>query len=426
MVSLISIGSQLGQGGRARVWEAATSEGQVIALKAYWKKRHSQDERIAYKHLQELGLAPTYLPRYYGPVRFTRDNLRSILYYKQPAIYRTGVAIERVKGLRLDKRLMKDMSDEELRSLEERLLAALSDLHNNGICHRDIKGDNILLAGSQHPWGFVIIDFSDAITRKSTPYNAQWKSACSGDRVTILELFKDARSSKAVIAGCQLIQDTISALPSNTSEVEISDHFNQDLQVQLSELLVSARSGYTVTLPTLVDRILSTIKHPVPQLGLPLVCALRSLGRNDDALCIVEDCIAAGFAESNASLIPSFDYQKALILKLHNSKPLALRYFNSALSGFEKQLGPDHITTQSCRYDLALHHISCGDLITAKTMLVSIAEVIRAKKRKTNSEKHLLQHIGWNLRAARFDRIRLEENDDALLVEVTVDTKVKP
>jgi hypothetical protein len=117
----------------------------------------------------------------------------------------------------------------------------------------------------------------------------------------------------------------------------------------------------------------------------------------------------------------------ALLLKSPNSKPLILQYFNSALSGFEKQLGPDHITTQYCRYDLARHHSRCDNIRTAKAMLVGLAEVIGGKTQRTNKEKHLLQQIQWDLKSYKFRSIFLEENENTPLVEVAVSgTKKKP
>jgi len=273
----------------------------------------------------------------------------------------------------------------------------------------------------------LINDLSDAIIRKFTPDDKMWQKACTRDEMAVRGLFKNARSAKAVVAGCQLIQDTISMLPSNTTDIEMSKYFNEDLQMELFKLLASARSGYTVTLPTLIDQILSAIKYPVPRLALSLVRALCSLGQNDNALRVVEDYISAGLAESDPTLKPSFEYQMALLLKSPGSKPLVLQYFNSALLGFEEQLGPDHITTQYCRYDLAKHHSRCGDIRIAKAMLDGLAEVISGKTQKTNKEKHLLQQIGWDLKSYKFRSIFLEENENALLVEVAIsDTEEKP
>ena len=68
-----------------------------------------------------------------------------------------------------------------------------------------------------------------------------------------------------------------------------------------------------------------------------------------------------------------------LLLKLPDSKPLILQYFNSALLSFEKQLNSNHITTQYCRYNLAKYHSHYGDIKTVKAILTNLAEVISDK-----------------------------------------------
>lgn len=137
------------------------------------------------------------MPRYHGPISLTPDKRRYVI-GPSSAVYHDGIAIEKIEGSHFDKGI-EDLSDEEFKSLEEKLLAAISNLHNIvGICHRDIKGDNILLTGSRNPWlgGFVIIDLSDAIIRKSMPDDKMWQKACREDEMAVRRLFKNAKSAK--------------------------------------------------------------------------------------------------------------------------------------------------------------------------------------------------------------------------------------
>lgn len=90
------------------------------------------------------------------------------------------------------------MPDEELKDFEEKMLAALMDLHNGfEICHKDIKADYILLprSPSSRSTGFVVIDRSEAIIRKYT-LDAVWKKACKQDIHSLREIFMDERSAK--------------------------------------------------------------------------------------------------------------------------------------------------------------------------------------------------------------------------------------
>lgn len=74
----------------------------------------------------------------------------------------------------------------------------------------------------------------------------------------------------------------------------------------------------------------------------------------------------------------------------------AREHFESALLGFEAQLGPDHITTQLCRYELALQHAG-RDLTTAITILASLAITISSRRPLTKKRKCLLRKVETQL-----------------------------
>lgn len=101
--------------------------------------------------------------------------------------------------------------------------------------------------------------------------------------------------------------------------------------------------------------------------------------------------------ESDSNLIPSFNFQKAKILRSLGDT-CSLQYFNSALLGFEAQLGPDHITTQSCRYELVLPHAG-RDLTTAITILASLAKTIASRRPQTKKRNRLLRVVERQLRS---------------------------
>lgn len=162
------------------------------------------------------------------------------------------------------------------------------------------------------------------------------------------------------------------------------------LQVQLSHLLTSAQPDKSVS--RLIERILSTIKHPNCELALALIRALRCIGRFSDALCVLENCVEARLEKCDTASIPSFDFQKAKTLQSIGFG--SMQYFSSGLSGFEAQLGADNITTQTCRYELALHHARSGDNTISQAIPADLAKSIGGKTVRTKKENRLFRELG--------------------------------
>lgn len=129
--------------------------------------------------------------------------------------------------------------------------------------------------------------------------------------------------------------------------------------------------------------ILLTIKHPIGELALALVRVLRSVGRFSEALRVLGSCVAAG------SDAPLFDFQKAKVLQSLGLDSDSLPYFESAVLGFEARLGTDHITTQSCRCELAIQCIRSGDSKGAKLILAGLAKFFEGKIPRTKKERQL-------------------------------------
>lgn len=63
------------------------------------------------------------------------------------------------------------MPDEELKDFEEKMLAALLDLHNGfEICHKDIKAGNILLPRSLSSRSTGLVFFPSSFTYICNPW----------------------------------------------------------------------------------------------------------------------------------------------------------------------------------------------------------------------------------------------------------------
>ncbi|KAH6714775.1 hypothetical protein BKA61DRAFT_575485 [Leptodontidium sp. MPI-SDFR-AT-0119] len=275
---------------------------------------------------------------------------------------------------------------------------ALKTYHTKHFCKTELAIYEYLKESGLHPtylphyYGPIRLAPDHLRTIESSIHNAQGSTtyrvgigierivgSCLGESINVKESFEEIQQTRPeetrakeiyklfgkfsrmpVSAGCQLIQDAVSC------DTDTPKRFSDDLQIQLSHFLSSAQPAKSVSL--LIDMILLTIKHPIGEPALALVRVLRSVGRFSEALRVLGSCVAAG------SDAPLFDFQKAKVLQSLGLDSDSLPYFESAVLGFESRLGTDHITTQSCRCELAIQCIRSGDSKGAKLILAGLAK----------------------------------------------------
>lgn len=144
----------LGEGGNAKVFIATTKEdGSEVALKLLQKKNEESESRFA----DEVSIMCEWYPKVGGILPIIKADIDHFWYSMPIAI----PIIEKVKSI----------SDDRIETVVEYIIdlcTTLSQLHSNGISHRDIKPDNIYIYQDKPCFGdFGLVDFPDKENNKT-------------------------------------------------------------------------------------------------------------------------------------------------------------------------------------------------------------------------------------------------------------------
>jgi serine/threonine protein kinase len=224
-----TIGHYMGAGSRAQVHAAIVGEERV-ALKIvcacspvditlctkcmviqYRDRAFFEQEKEAYEHLlRGKPFLSLKLPRYFGTFGLAESVLSAFEF--QPSRidkrqhvgpctpYKVALGFEEFSGVGLHT-IINDLNDMCLAKLEKDLFKTIQALHEIGICHRDLKADNILLNPSmlehnqQVTIEYMVIDFSDAALRHETSVH-RWRKLQKLDFKYMREIFLEARAAK--------------------------------------------------------------------------------------------------------------------------------------------------------------------------------------------------------------------------------------
>lgn len=228
-----TIGKYLGHGSRAQVHTAIAGE-EGVALKIVCKidciicspdgvtfctkcivfqyrgKAFFEQEMEAYEHIRQNNPSPSLkLPQYFGTFSLTESALSSFKFNqidkrRHPNVsytpHRVALGFEEFSGVGLYT-IIEDLKPSTLTRLEKGLLKTLRALHNIGICHGDIKANNILLNPiiledeQRAALEYMVIDLSDAVLKHKTS-ERRWARLQKDDLIDMRGIFHDARAEK--------------------------------------------------------------------------------------------------------------------------------------------------------------------------------------------------------------------------------------
>ncbi len=119
-----------------------------------------------------------------------------------------ALGLEEFSGVGLHT-IINDLKDTSLVRLQKDLFKTIRALHDTGICHRDLKADNILLDptlledNQQVTMEYMVIDLSDAALKHKTSEQC-WRKLQKLDLRNMREIFLDARAAKVRLNGIYL------------------------------------------------------------------------------------------------------------------------------------------------------------------------------------------------------------------------------
>ena len=160
----------IGKGGVGEVWRATGANGgRKFALKLL-RPEFAQNPDLRRRFAREARAAS----------RLSHQNLVTVFAFGGDSDEQLYIAMELADGPSVAHAVRKGLSFRNILELADRLLAGLAHAHARGVIHRDLKPDNILLAGARLPHDIgtpKIVDFGIA----SVPF----EEPIGGDRDTM-------------------------------------------------------------------------------------------------------------------------------------------------------------------------------------------------------------------------------------------------
>lgn len=149
------LGELIGKGGVGEVWRATGSTGgRPFALKLL-RPEYAQNPNLRRRFAREARAAS----------RLSHKNLVTVYAFGGDAEEQLYIAMELAEGPSVAHAVRKGLSFRNILELADELLAGLAHAHARGVIHRDLKPDNILLAGAKLPSAIgvpKIVDFGIA------------------------------------------------------------------------------------------------------------------------------------------------------------------------------------------------------------------------------------------------------------------------
>ncbi|PVH81878.1 hypothetical protein DL98DRAFT_570752 [Cadophora sp. DSE1049] len=312
------LGKVLADGRRRLVASLATHVGCVVYVHA----ASFHHELYAYQILTSNASIP--VPRFYEQVVLPSTRSAHLRWGYRHLL---GWVLERLKGPLLGD-ILNLLDTPQRTTLRSQTQAGLADLHQLGISHRDLKGNNIMFR-TQEQKDWVFIDFGEARFRFELSAKA-WKKACAYDQADLSAIFDDADAKYPPLLISSMLAAPIPSPASVPTPVLLSsqwtdclrNHPNPTLTRDEFQQHLSSVLELAIRLPreaiALVSSTLTTFPSPIPSLAQPAIAILKQAGAIDCALDQLDVQLAQPY-ELPLTFRAHFYSTKIAILSLHGS-----------------------------------------------------------------------------------------------------------
>ncbi|CAD6444320.1 5ec3d1ec-c06e-4f8f-bdde-6ff63ac63a3e [Sclerotinia trifoliorum] len=389
-----TVGKLLGCGGHAQVHEAKDADGRILALKLYRDKNYFTREYDAYKHLRRSDTFPhTKLPQYFGHFELSQSLISTFYFYPDdyevhkrispPDPYKRALGIEIFNGVGFDTISKDDLEDEWLAKFESDLTQTVRAFHDAGVCHGDIKADNILvdpriLKGSkQVEREYIVIDLSAAVLKHKVSENI-WKKLQKRDLSCTRVIFETIKAQKALTSGLELISK-ISLSKSN--EDMTKQPIDTETQSELVDLFKAANYARKASFfidgmyQKLVDAIVQKTDLLTPELCFIVVECLVRRGRGRQALSLVNKTLS----QPLQTPCPELNRHKALLMtKTSVDSTITAQAFELAIAEYTEKYGPHRLLTLEAQMEFANFLAKIQSHSKAKEIIEDILLILKS------------------------------------------------
>ncbi|KAF7865512.1 hypothetical protein EAF04_006486 [Stromatinia cepivora] len=369
MKEIVRVGKFLGCGGHAQVHATRDEDGRIFALKLYRDKIYFKRECDAYRHLLQSDTFPhVKLPQYFGHFELSKSLISTFYFYPDdyeahkrispPDPYKRALGIEIFKGVGFDTLPIADLEDEWMTKFESDLSQTVRAFHDAGVCHGDLKANNILvdpkiLKGSkQVEREYIVIDLSAAVLKHKVSERT-WEKSRKHDLTCTRVIFEVIKAQKALNLGFELMSKISLSKPNGDMTKQPIDTETQSELVAVfraSQYARKASSFISSLTNKLVDEIVQATDLLTPELCLIVVECLRRRIRCPQALPLLDKTLS----QPRQIPCPELNRLKALFLTGTSvDAAITEQVFELAIAEYIKKYGPHHLGTLETRMEYA-------------------------------------------------------------------------
>ncbi|KAJ8065010.1 hypothetical protein OCU04_007313 [Sclerotinia nivalis] len=284
-----------------------------------------------------------------------------------------------------------DLEDEWMTKFESDLSQTVRAFHDAGVCHGDLKANNILvdpriLKGNKKvEREYIVIDLSAAVLRHKVSEDA-WEKLQKHDLRCTRVIFETIKAQKALTSGLELISKISLPKPNGDMTKQPIDTETQSELVALfkaAQYAQKASSFINSLFNKLIDEIVQATDLLTPELCLIVVDCLRRRIRCPEALPLLNKTLS----QPRQSPCPELNRLKALLMTENSvDSTITAQAFELAIAEYTEKYGPHRLLTLETRMEYAnflakiQSHSKAKEIIEDILLILKSPDIQRSKR----------------------------------------------